>query len=84
LEDDVSKMIETNWFENEVRARSHAIWESEGHRDGFSEENWMRAARDIEDRCRAALEGTDMHFAPPHPMISTLPVRQVTRHTAIE
>lgn len=36
---------EFNWFEMEVRVRSHAIWEREGCKDGCSEEHWMRGQR---------------------------------------
>lgn len=76
--------IHTDWFEKEVRARSHAMWEAEGCRDGHSEEHWMRATKDIEERCRAALEGTNPHFAPPHLTISTPPIRRVAGETCRE
>jgi hypothetical protein len=68
--------MEADWFEKEVRARSHAIWEAEGHKDGCSEEHWMRAVKEIEDACRAAQEGANADFAPPHLTISQLPIRQ--------
>lgn len=34
--------------EEEVRARSHAIWVAEGRQDGRSEEYWFRAMVELE------------------------------------
>lgn len=76
--------IQPDWFEKEVRARSHAIWEAEGHKDGYSEEHWMRAAREIEDACRSATEGTNPLFTPPHPILSQQPIRLEEGETSSE
>ncbi len=76
--------MQPDWFENEVRARSHAIWEAEGHKDGHSEEHCMRAAKEIEDACRAAQEGTNADFAPPQPTVSQPPIRHAEGETQSE
>ena len=70
-----------DWFENEVRARSYAMWVAGGREDGHSDEHWMRAANDIEARCRAAFDGTDTLFAPAHLTISTPPIRSIATRT---
>jgi hypothetical protein len=76
--------IQRDWFENEVRACSFAMWVAGGSEDGHSEEHWMRAARQIEERCRAALDGTDPQFAPAHLTISTPPIRRIADRTGHE
>ena len=64
-----------DWFEREVRLRSHAVWEREGREDGRADDNWARAAKEIDEECRAATAGTNTRFAPPHLAISMLPTR---------
>jgi hypothetical protein len=81
LEKFMDHPIQPDWFEEEVRARSHAIWESEGCKDGYAEEHWMRAAKEIESAVHAALEGTDAGFAPPQPTISQPPLRREVGET---
>jgi hypothetical protein len=44
----------------------------------------MRAVREIENACRAALEGTDAGFAPPQPTISQPPIRHEAGETDYE
>jgi hypothetical protein len=72
----MSHTTHPDWFEKEVRVRSHSIWEREGCNDGRDAANWARAAKEIEDECRAAAEGTNAYFTPPHLTISKL----LTRH----
>jgi hypothetical protein len=55
--------------------RSHAVWEREGRMDGRADDNWARAAKEIDDECRSAAAGTNTHFTPPHLTISKLPTR---------
>lgn len=64
-----------DWLEREVRTRSHSVWEREGRKDGRAEDNWARAAKEIDDECRAAIAGTNARFTPPHIIISQLPTR---------
>ena len=71
----MSHTTQPDWFEKEVRVRSHSVWEREGHKDGRAEDNWARAAKEIEDECRAAAAGTNPRFTPPHLTISKLPTR---------
>ena len=35
--------------EPRIRRRAHAIWESEGRRDGEHEQHWHQAAREIDE-----------------------------------
>jgi hypothetical protein len=71
----MSHTAHPNWFEKEVRMRSHAVWEHEGRMDGRADDNWARAAKEIDDECRSAAAGTNAHFTPPHLIISKLPTR---------
>ncbi len=80
----MQRLAQRDWFEEEVRARSHAIWEAEGHKDGHCEEHWMQATKEIEERCRDALEGINTHITPPHFTISTPPVMLVADETCRE
>lgn len=58
-----------------IRARSYAIWESEGRPEGHESEYWKRAAAEIEEQLRAAFEGECTDFVPPRLRISQRPVR---------
>lgn len=71
----MSHTTHPDWLEQEVRVRSHSVWEREGRQDGHAADNWARAAREIDDECRAAAAGTNAHFTPPHLIISSPPTR---------
>ena len=71
----MSHRTRRDWFEEEVRVRSHSVWEREGRKEGRAEENWRRATKEIDDECRAAAAGTNAHFTPPYLVISKLPTR---------
>lgn len=71
----MSHRTHRDWFEHEVRLRSHLVWEREGRPAGRAEKNWALAAQEIDDECRAAAAGTNAHFTPPHVTISTPPTR---------
>ena len=73
-----------NWFETAVRARSYNVWEREGRKSGCEEECWSRAIEEVDAECRAAVEGKNARFAPPHVVISELPIRSVAGETASE
>ena len=71
----MSHRTRRDWFEEEVRVRSHSVWEREGRKEGRAEENWRRATKEIDDECRAATAGTNARFTPPHLTISIPPTR---------
>jgi hypothetical protein len=79
---DMSTKTPSNWFETAVRARSYQVWEREGRKSGCEEECWSRAIKEIDVECRAAVEGKNARFAPPHVVISELPIRSVAGETA--
>lgn len=71
----MSHTTHRDWLDQEIRLRSHSVWEREGCIDGRAEDHWARAAQEIDDECKAAAAGTNAHFTPPHVTISTLPTR---------
>jgi hypothetical protein len=52
--------IRPNPTEEEIRARSYAIWEREGRPNGKAEEHWQRASAQLE------LESVEKHIASIH------------------
>jgi hypothetical protein len=76
-------MIDTaqfSQFEDWIRARSYAIWESEGRREGGAEEFWLQARREIEAKLQAAINGEAAEVVPPQLTISQRPIR----HDSVE
>lgn len=37
-------------YEQEIRLHAYQLWEQRGQRDGFAEEDWLDAEKDILDR----------------------------------
>ena len=66
--------------EDQIRARSHAIWEREGRPDGRSEEHWLRAISELNAELERAWlvaleERENMELAMPRPQVREAPQR---------
>lgn len=63
-------------FESRISARSYALWEREGRKEGMAEAYWERARREIESEFMvAAFEGRTNQFVVPQLHVSQRPVR---------
>ena len=58
-----------------IQVRSYQLWERDGRQEGRSDEYWLRAEREIEAECRAAIDGEKTDLVLPLPRISRRPVR---------
>jgi hypothetical protein len=64
----------------QIKARSYALWDSEGRLDGHAEEYWFRAIAELEDELERAWlvlldEKENTEFVLPLPPISEAPHR---------
>lgn len=65
-------------FEEWIRARSYAIWESGGRADGRAEECWLQAQKEVEALWQAAIDGETTDVVPPQAAISMRPIRRTS------
>ncbi len=66
--------------EDQIRARSYALWESEGRQDGHCEEYWRRAQAELQEELErswlvALEERENMELVMPRLPISKAPYR---------
>lgn len=64
----------------QIKARSYALWDSEGRLDGHAEEYWFRAVAELEEELEHAWlmvldEQENAELTMPHPAISEAPHR---------
>jgi hypothetical protein len=64
--------------EDQIRARSHAIWEREGYPEGRAEEHWLRAIAELHAELQrswlvAQEERENSTLAMPHPDVHQAP-----------
>jgi len=67
------------FIDDDIRVRAYLIWEREGRSNGHSEEYWFRAKAELEAECHKTTDEGMSKCVPPHPGVSSPPIRSLSR-----